>query len=67
MPIRLRKLIGAFALIALVVIWALVAMALAQAPAIKANGFVEVIYYVVAGLGWVLPGMLLVRWMSKPN
>ena len=67
MPIRLRKLIGAFALIALVVIWALVAMALAQAPAIKANGFVEVIYYVVAGLGWVLPGMLLVRWMSRPD
>jgi hypothetical protein len=67
MPIRLRKLIGAFALIALVVIWALVAMALAQAPAIKANGLVEVIYYVVAGIGWVLPGMLLVRWMSKPN
>ena len=67
MPIRLRKLIGAFALIALVVVWALLAMALAQSPAIKANGFVEVIYYVVAGLGWVLPGMLLVRWMSKPN
>ena len=67
MPIRLRKLIGAFALIALVVVWALLAMALAQAPAIKANGLVEVIYYVVAGLGWVLPGMLLVRWMSKPN
>ena len=67
MPIRLRKLIGAFALIALVVIWALVAMALAQAPAIKANGLVEVIYYVVAGIGWVLPGMLLVRWMSKPD
>jgi hypothetical protein len=66
MPIRLRKLIGAFALITLVVIWALVAMALAQAPAIKANGLVEVIYYVVAGIGWVLPGMLLVRWMSKP-
>ena len=67
MPIRLRKLIGAFALIALVVIWALVAMALAQSPAIKANGLVEVIYYVVAGIGWVLPGMLLVRWMSKPD
>jgi len=66
MPIRLRKLIGAFALIALVVVWALLAMALAQAPAIKANGLVEVIYYVVAGLGWVLPGMLLVRWMSRP-
>jgi hypothetical protein len=67
MPIRLRKLIGAVVLIVLVVTWALVAMALAQAPAIKANGLVEVIYYVVAGLGWVLPAMPLVRWMSRPD
>ena len=64
MPIRLRKLIGAVALIILVVSWALVAMALAQSPVIKANGLIEVIYYVVAGLGWVLPAMPLVRWMS---
>jgi hypothetical protein len=64
MSLRLRKLIGGFALIVLVVTWALIAMALAQAPAIKGNGAVEVIYYVVAGLGWVLPGMLLVKWMS---
>ena len=67
MPIRLRKLIGAVALIALVVSWALLAMALAQLPAIKANGLVEVIYYVVAGLGWVLPAMPLVKWMSRPD
>ena len=65
MPIRLRKLIGAVALILLVTLWALVAMALAQSAAIKANGVVEVIYYVVAGLGWVLPAMPLVRWMSR--
>jgi len=67
MPIRLRKLIGAVALIALVVTWALVAMALAQAPAIKTNGLIEVVYYVVAGLGWVLPAMPLIRWMSRPD
>jgi len=65
MPVRLRKLIGAFALIVLVVSWALVAMALAQAPAIKGNGAICVIYHVVSGLGWVLPGMLRVRWMSQ--
>jgi hypothetical protein len=67
MPLRLRKFIGAILLITLVISWALVAMALAQAPAIKANGFVEVIYYVVAGLAWVLPAMPLVRWMSRPD
>ena len=67
MPIRLRKLIGAVVLIILVVTWALVAMAVAQFPVIKANGLIEVIYYVVAGLGWVLPGMPLVKWMLRPG
>jgi Protein of unknown function (DUF2842) len=67
MPIRLRKLIGAVVLIALVVCWSLVAMALAQLPVIKASKFVEFVYYVVAGLGWVLPAMPLIRWMSRPN
>jgi len=67
MPIRLRKLIGAVVLIALVVTWALIAMALAQSPVVKAHGLIEVIYYVVAGLGWVLPAMPLVKWMSRPD
>jgi Protein of unknown function (DUF2842) len=67
MPIRIRKLVGGVALIVLVVGWSLIAMALAQLPVIKANGVVEVIYYVVAGLGWVLPAMPLIRWMSRPD
>ena len=66
MPARLRKLIGAVVLVVLVLTWALVAMAVAQFPVIKANGLVETIYYVVAGLGWVLPAMPLVRWMLRP-
>jgi hypothetical protein len=37
-----------------VVTWALLAMAVAQSAVVKANGVIEVIYYVVAGLGWVL-------------
>jgi hypothetical protein len=63
MPIRLRKFIGGIVLIALVVGWALLAMALAQLPVIKANAVVEAIYYVLAGLGWVLLAMPLIRWM----
>jgi Protein of unknown function (DUF2842) len=67
MPIRLRKLIGAVALFVLVIVWALVAMALAQLPAIRDNAILSVAYYVIAGLGWVLPAMPLVRWMSVPG
>jgi hypothetical protein len=65
MPIRIRKLIGGIALIVMVVGWALVAMALAQFPVIKANAVVEFIYYVVAGLAWVLPAMPLIKWMTQ--
>jgi hypothetical protein len=67
MPIRLRKFIGAVALFVLVIVWALLAMAVAQAPAIRDNTALSITYYVVAGLGWVLPAMPLVRWMSAPG
>ena len=65
MPIRLRKFIGAIALLVLVIVWALVAMALAQAPAIHDNAVLSIAYYVIAGLGWVLPAMPIVSWMSR--
>jgi hypothetical protein len=64
MSVRTRKLIGAFGLLLLVTLWSLVAMALAQSVLTDINGLVAAIYYVVAGLGWVLPAMLLVRWMA---
>jgi Protein of unknown function (DUF2842) len=67
MSIRIRKLIGAFALLVLVSVWSMAAMALAQSVLTDINGFVAVIYYAVAGLGWVLPAMLLVKWMTRPD
>jgi hypothetical protein len=67
MRLRTRKFIGALALFVLVIVWALVAMALAQSPAIRDNSVASVIYYVIAGLGWVVPALPLVRWMSAPD
>ena len=67
MTARTRKLIGAFALLVLVAVWSLLAMALAQSVLTDINGFVAAIYYVVAGLGWVVPAMLLVKWMARPD
>jgi hypothetical protein len=67
MSIRIRKLIGAFALLALAIVWSLLAMALAQSVLTDINGYVAALYYMIAGLGWVLPAMLLVKWMAKPD
>jgi Protein of unknown function (DUF2842) len=65
MPARLRKFIGAIALFALVIAWALVAMALAQIPAIREHAVASVVYYVIAGIGWVAPAIPIVSWMSR--
>jgi hypothetical protein len=67
MNIRARKLIGTIALLVLVSVWGLLAMALAQSVLTNINGLVATLYYVVAGLGWVLPAMPLISWMSKPD
>ena len=65
MPLRLRKFIGTIVLFVLVIVWALVAMAVAQVPAIFDNAVLSVVYYVVAGIGWVLPAMPVIAWMSR--
>ena len=50
---------------ALVIVWSLLAMALAQVVLVRTNGALDFAYYVVAGLGWVPLAMLLVSWMSR--
>ncbi len=62
---RIRKLIGTVALLALVIVWSLLAMALAQIVLVRASGVLDFAYYLVAGLGWVPLAMLLVSWMSR--
>jgi hypothetical protein len=63
---RTRKLIGTVGLLALVIVWALVAMAVAPS-ALQSSQIVQALYYVIAGLGWVLPAMPLISWMSRPD
>jgi Protein of unknown function (DUF2842) len=67
MHIRTRKLIGTMGLLALVIVWALLAMGLAQMLALSGNRLVEIAYYIIAGLGWVLPAMPLISWMARPD
>ena len=67
MTIRTRKFLGAIALLVLVVVWSLVGMAAAQMPVIAGSGWLQTIYYVVVGLGWVLPAMPIISWMSRPD
>ena len=67
MRIRTRKFLGTIALLVLVVVWSLLGMAVAQMPWLAASGLYQAIFYVVAGLGWVLPAVPIVSWMAKPD
>ena len=63
---RARKFTGGAIMLIFVVIYALVAMALADSrPLQEAPGFVRSLGYVVLGLAWVLPLMPLVKWMER--
>ncbi|TWG95404.1 uncharacterized protein DUF2842 [Mesorhizobium sp. J18] len=68
MPVRLRKFIGMIALVALVIIYALVATTVAAARLADAGALVHLVYFLVTGLLWVLPAMLIIKWMAgKPQ
>ncbi len=65
---RHRKLIGVAATIVFVIVYALVAMALAQLEVTKkAPTVLEWLYYAVVGMGWILPLMPLIAWMERPD
>jgi hypothetical protein len=67
MTIRQRKLIGAVLLLALVIVWSLAGVAVAQAPLLRDSRGWQMLFYVVAGMGWVLPAMPLIKWMSRKD
>jgi uncharacterized membrane protein len=64
---KLRKLAGTLALIALVIVYSLTAMTIAAAKLPGTSGLVQLIYFAVAGLLWVLPAGLIIWWMAKPR
>ena len=65
MPRRTRKFIGTALMLGFVIVYALVAMALAQARLIvEAPKLVQFGCYALLGLGWILPMFPLIKWME---
>jgi predicted membrane channel-forming protein YqfA (hemolysin III family) len=67
MKIRSRKLLGTITLLLLLLIWSLAGVAAAQIPWLANSRLLQAIFYVVVGIGWVLPAMPIVSWMSRPD
>lgn len=64
---RNRKLAGAILLVLFLTVYALLAMVAAVVLQVNASKLVELAYYVMAGLLWVLPAGLIIRWMERPD
>jgi hypothetical protein len=55
-------------MLAFVLFYALIAMALAQSrPIQEASALVQSVSYAVLGLAWILPLMPLIKWMERPD
>ncbi|CDM57167.1 hypothetical protein LPU83_1495 [Rhizobium favelukesii] len=67
MPVRLRKFIGTILIVVLVLAYALLANTIAVATLGNAPWWGQLLYFFLTGLLWVLPAMVIIKWMAGPN
>lgn len=65
--IRTRKFIGMLALLALIIIYCLGAMLVAVHYVLDKHGILQAVYFIVAGVTWLPPAMVLIKWMQRPD
>lgn len=65
LPPRVKKLIGMLLLVALVIVYALVATTVAVARLQDSSWLVHLGFFFISGLLWVIPAMFIVSWMAK--
>ncbi|HET7447150.1 MAG TPA: DUF2842 domain-containing protein [Methyloceanibacter sp.] len=67
MTARTRKLIGAIALLIFLGAYVWAAVIIGAGRITLAPHWAQLAYFLIAGLLWVIPAGLLVRWMQRPN
>jgi Protein of unknown function (DUF2842) len=67
MSVRIRKLIGTVVLLLFLVLYTWVAVVIGAGQITGAPAFAQFAYFLAAGLLWVIPAGLLIRWMQRPD
>jgi membrane protein YdbS with pleckstrin-like domain len=62
---RAKKLIGGVVLVISVAIYALVVMIVGQVRLAQSGLAVQLAYFAVFGLLWIVPAAFLIRWMER--
>lgn len=66
MPARMRKLIGSLGLVLFIGFWA-VASTIVAMGMMNVSRTAQLVFYLVAGLLWVIPAGAIIVWMQKPR
>lgn len=64
---RTRSLIGTFVMLAFVIIYAPLAMALADSRISQTPALIQTVLYCLLGIAWIFPLMPLISWMGRPD
>ncbi|WP_375462504.1 DUF2842 domain-containing protein [uncultured Methylobacterium sp.] len=64
---RVRTLIGTIGILAFVIVYAPVAMALADSRIAEAPALVQTLLYSLLGIAWIFPLMPVIKWMERPD
>ena len=67
MTARTRKLIGTIVFLLGLAIYATLAAMIGSGRIALAPLWVQFAFFVTAGLAWVIPAGLLIRWMQRPD
>ena len=67
MTIRTRKFIGMLAMLSFLIVYCLVAMAITAEYLLDYSGVLQLIIFIIAGVLWLPPVMMLIKWMQKPD
>lgn len=65
MPVRLKKFIGMIILVALVIIYAMVAITVATYRLAESEWYVHLAFFALSGVAWVVPAMFIISWMER--
>jgi uncharacterized membrane protein len=64
---RVKTFIGSFVLVALMGLYALIAVTVASARLAESGWLVHLAFFAITGLLWIIPAMALVSWMLRDN
>ncbi|HEV7439666.1 MAG TPA: DUF2842 domain-containing protein [Methylobacterium sp.] len=64
---RTRSLIGTIGILTFVILYAPLAMAVADSRISQAPALIQTILYCLLGIAWIFPLMPVIRWMERPD